>query len=175
VTVVTFDPTLWHARTHARIEFAGAEAQPLPGTGSVAAMTDEQRKRRTPVVHALFLTHRITDRKELYSNESYAVRISELPQADSDQTPDYLFRHQWLDRFCFELDWNENDLLSRDDPAPSIAPSLTLASTNSPDAPLPGHGHQDVRPLLSVASTGGWLCLMRCNESFGRPHRFVKC
>ena len=41
-------------------------------------MTDEQRRRRPPVVHPLFLTHPITGRKVLYCNPGYTVRINEL-------------------------------------------------------------------------------------------------
>ena len=75
------------------------------------AMTDEQRKRRPPVVHPVFLTHPITGRKVLYCNEGYAMRINELPQAESDEMLDYLFRHQLEMRFRYTHDWNENDLL----------------------------------------------------------------
>jgi taurine dioxygenase len=74
-------------------------------------MTDEQRKRRPPVVHPLFLTHPITGRKVLYCNEGYAVRINELSQPESDEMLDYLFRHQLQNRFRYKHDWNENDLL----------------------------------------------------------------
>jgi taurine dioxygenase len=75
------------------------------------AMTDEQRERRPPVVHPLFLTHPITGKKVLYCNEGYAMRINELSQADSDEMLDYLFRHQLEMRFRYKHDWNENDLL----------------------------------------------------------------
>jgi taurine dioxygenase len=75
------------------------------------AMTDEQRRRRPPVVHKLFLTHPITGRKVLYCNEGYAVRINELSRAESDEMLDYLFRHQLDERFRYKHDWNENDLL----------------------------------------------------------------
>jgi taurine dioxygenase len=75
------------------------------------AMTDEQRKRRPPVVHPLFLTHPITNKRVLYCNEGYAVRINELSQDDSDEMLDYLFRHQLEMRFRYTHDWNENDLL----------------------------------------------------------------
>lgn len=75
------------------------------------AMTDEQRKRRPPVAHPVFLTHPITGRRVLYCNEGYAVRINELPQAESDAMLDYLFRHQLEMRFRYKHDWNENDLL----------------------------------------------------------------
>ena len=75
------------------------------------AMTDEQRKRRPPVAHPVFLTHPITGRRVLYCNEGYAVRINELPQPESDAMLDYLFRHQLEMRFRYKHDWNENDLL----------------------------------------------------------------
>jgi taurine dioxygenase len=75
------------------------------------AMTEEQRRRRPPVVHPVFLTHPISRRKVLYCNEGYAVRINELPSAESDEMLDYLFRHQLEMRFRYTHDWNENDLL----------------------------------------------------------------
>ena len=75
------------------------------------AMTDEQRKRRPPVVHPLFLTHPITGRKVLYCNEGYAVRINELPERESDEMLDFLFRHQLEMRFRHIHEWTENDLL----------------------------------------------------------------
>jgi taurine dioxygenase len=75
------------------------------------AMTEEQRRRRPPVVHPLFLTHPITRRKVLYCNPGYAVRINELSQAESDATLDYLFRFQLEERFRWTHVWTENDLL----------------------------------------------------------------
>jgi taurine dioxygenase len=75
------------------------------------AMTDEQRRRRPPVVHPLFLTHPITGRKVLYCNEGYAIRINELSPTEGDGMLDYLFRHQLEERFRYKHDWNENDLL----------------------------------------------------------------
>lgn len=75
------------------------------------AMTEEQRKRRPPAVHPIFLTHPITGRKVLYCNEGYAVRINELSAAESDEMLEYLFRHQLEMRFRYTHNWNENDLL----------------------------------------------------------------
>jgi taurine dioxygenase len=74
-------------------------------------MTEEQRKRRPPVVHPLFLTHPISGRKVLYCNPGYAIRINELSQAESDKMLDYLFQHQLEMRFRYTHEWNENDLL----------------------------------------------------------------
>jgi taurine dioxygenase len=75
------------------------------------AMTDEQRRRRPAVVHPVFLRHPITGRTVLYCNEGYVVRINEMSPAESNETLDYLFRHQLDMRFRYKHDWNENDLL----------------------------------------------------------------
>jgi alpha-ketoglutarate-dependent taurine dioxygenase len=74
-------------------------------------MTDEQRRRRPPVVHPVFLTHPITGRKVLYCNPGFAVRINELPGRDSDEMLDYLFAHQLQMQFRWTNVWSENDLL----------------------------------------------------------------
>jgi taurine dioxygenase len=74
-------------------------------------MTEEQRRRRPPVVHALFMTHPITGKKVLYCNPGYAIRINELPEAESDAMLQYLFQHQLQDRFRYTHQWTENDLL----------------------------------------------------------------
>jgi taurine dioxygenase len=74
-------------------------------------MTDEQRRRRPPVVHPVFLTHPITGRKVLYCNPGFAVRINELSERDSDEMLDYLFAHQLQMEFRYTNVWAENDLL----------------------------------------------------------------
>ena len=74
-------------------------------------MTEEQRRRRPPVVHPLFLRHPITGRKVLYCNPGYAIRINELPQAESDAMLQYFYDHQLQDRFRYTHHWTENDLL----------------------------------------------------------------
>src|SRR5271163_2799306 len=74
-------------------------------------MTDEQRRRRPPVVHPLFLTHPITGRKVLYCNPGYTMRINELSERDSDDMLEYLFEFQLEQRFRHTHTWTENDLL----------------------------------------------------------------
>lgn len=74
-------------------------------------LTDEQRKRRPPVVHPVFLTHPITGRKVLYANPGYTVRINELPPSESDDMLAYLFDFQLQPRFRYTHEWTENDLL----------------------------------------------------------------
>jgi taurine dioxygenase len=74
-------------------------------------MTDEQRRRRPPVVHPLFLTHPITGKKVLYCNPGYSIRINELAQAESDAMLQYLYDHQLQERFRHTHQWTEDDLL----------------------------------------------------------------
>jgi len=74
-------------------------------------MTDEQRRRRPPVVHPLFLIHPITGRNVLYCNPGYTTRINELSERDSEAMLAYLFDHQLQPRFRFTHTWTENDVL----------------------------------------------------------------
>jgi taurine dioxygenase len=74
-------------------------------------LSDEQRKRRPPVVHPVFLSHPITGRKVLYANPGYTVRINELPQSESDDMLAYLFDFQLQPRFRYTHAWTEHDLL----------------------------------------------------------------
>jgi taurine dioxygenase len=76
-----------------------------------SAMTDEQRRRRPPVIHPVFLTHPITGRKVLYCNPGYAVRINELPERESDEMLEFLFAHQLQIKFRYTHVWTENDVL----------------------------------------------------------------
>jgi taurine dioxygenase len=75
------------------------------------AMTDEQRRRRPPVAHPLFLTHPITGKKVLYCNPGYTMRINQLPERESDEMLEYLFDFQLQPRFRHTHTWTENDLL----------------------------------------------------------------
>jgi taurine dioxygenase len=74
-------------------------------------MTDEQRRRRPPVVHPVFLTHPITGRKVLYCNPGFVERINELSERDSGEMLEYLFTHQLQPKFRWTNVWSENDLL----------------------------------------------------------------
>jgi taurine dioxygenase len=75
------------------------------------ALTAEQRALRPPVTHPLFLTHPLTGRKVLYCNPGYAVCIEGMGEAESDETLDFLFRHQLQPRYRYLHAWTENDLL----------------------------------------------------------------
>ena len=74
-------------------------------------LTPEQRAKRPPSVHPIFLTHPITGRKVLYCNPGYAIRINGLDEAESDRVLAALFEHQLQPRFQYSNGWTENDLL----------------------------------------------------------------
>ena len=74
-------------------------------------LTPEQRAKRPPSVHPIFLTHPITGRKVLYCNPGYAVRIRELDEAESDRVLEALFEHQLQPRYLHTHVWTEGDLL----------------------------------------------------------------
>ena len=77
-------------------------------------LTEEQRAKRPPSVHPIFLTHPITGRKVLYCNPGYAIRINELDQAESDRVLAMLFEHQLQDKYIYTHTWAERDVLMWD-------------------------------------------------------------
>ena len=78
-------------------------------------LTPEQRAKKPPVSHSIFLTHPITGRRVLYANPGYAIRINELPERESDDILEFLFRHQLDEKFRWTHRWTEGDVLLWDD------------------------------------------------------------
>ncbi|HTZ38493.1 MAG TPA: TauD/TfdA family dioxygenase [Stellaceae bacterium] len=78
-------------------------------------LSEEQRRRKPPVSHPIFLTHPITGRKVLYANPGYAIRINELPESESDALLAFLFEHQLQPRYRYLHRWSEGDVLLWDD------------------------------------------------------------
>jgi taurine dioxygenase len=74
-------------------------------------LTEEQRRRRPPSVHPVFLTHPITGRTVLYCNPGYAIRINELEEAESDRVLATLFAHQLREPYLYTHGWTERDVL----------------------------------------------------------------
>jgi taurine dioxygenase len=74
-------------------------------------LTAEQRAKRPPSVHPVFMTHPITGRKVLYCNPGYAIRINELSEAESDSVLEALFAHQLEARFLHTHVWSVGDVL----------------------------------------------------------------
>jgi taurine dioxygenase len=78
------------------------------------ALTDAQRKAKPPVSHPVFLRHPVSGRMCLYANPGYAMRINELPQAESDEMLEFLFRHQTQDKYRYAARWQVGDVLMWD-------------------------------------------------------------
>jgi taurine dioxygenase len=74
-------------------------------------LTEEQRSRRPPVPHPVFLTHPITGRKVLYCNPGFTDHIEGMPRAESDDLLAWLFDFQLQERFRWTHHWTEKDLL----------------------------------------------------------------
>ncbi len=77
-------------------------------------LTAEQRRRKPPVSHPVFLNHPITGRKVLYANPGYATRIDGMSAAESEETLAYLFQHQLQERYRYEHAWTPGDVLMWD-------------------------------------------------------------
>jgi taurine dioxygenase len=84
-----------------------------PGSAR-APLTPEQRAKRPPSVHPVFLTHPITGRKVLYCNPGYAIRINELEEAESTRVLQQLFDHQLQPKYIYTHTWTERDVLMWD-------------------------------------------------------------
>ena len=79
------------------------------------ALTEAQRKARPPVSHPIFLRHPLTGQRVLYCNPGYAVRINELPEKESEEMLEYLFRHQLQPKYIYTSRWEEGDVLVWED------------------------------------------------------------
>lgn len=74
-------------------------------------LTPEQRAKRPPAVHPVFMTHPITGRTVLYCNPGYAERINELDEAESERVLEFLFAHQLQPRYQWTHHWSVGDVL----------------------------------------------------------------
>lgn len=75
------------------------------------ALSETEKKLRTPAIHPALLTHPITGRKVLYANPGYSVSISDMPTKDSDQLLAHLFAIQLQDKYLYSFKWRKNSLL----------------------------------------------------------------
>jgi taurine dioxygenase len=74
-------------------------------------LTDAQRRRKPPVSHPMVMVHPISGRKSLYADPGYTVRIDGMPEAESEELLQFLFRHQLQPRFQYAHRWSEGDVL----------------------------------------------------------------
>ena len=79
-----------------------------------AALTAEQRAKKPPVSQPLFRIHPITGRTVLYCNPGYATRIDGMPEAESAELLEYLFKHQQQEKYFYAHAWAEGDVLMWD-------------------------------------------------------------
>jgi len=77
-------------------------------------LTAAQRAAKPPVSHPVFMTHPITGKKVLYANPGYAVRLDQLPEAESEEVLNFLFAHQLRPEFRYANQWEEHDVLMWD-------------------------------------------------------------
>ena len=80
-----------------------------------APLTEAQRKTKPPVSHPIFLLHPLTGKKVLYANPGYSIRINELPEKESDEILEFLFRHQTQPKYEYAHPWQERDVLVWED------------------------------------------------------------
>lgn len=78
-------------------------------------LTEAQRRAKPPVSHPAFLKHPLTGNKVLYANPGYAIRINELPEKESDELLEFLFRHQLQPKYVYTSQWQERDVLVWED------------------------------------------------------------
>jgi taurine dioxygenase len=82
----------------------GAASSRLP-------MTDAQRHQKPPVSHPIVMVHPLSGRKILYADPGYTVRIDDMPETESNELLEFLFRHQLQPCFQYAHRWSEGDLL----------------------------------------------------------------
>lgn len=74
----------------------------------------EQRAKRPPVKHPMFLRHPITAQYSLYANPGYAVAVDGLPESESDSVLAFLFQHQLQPKYSYTFTWTVGDVLMWD-------------------------------------------------------------
>jgi len=74
-------------------------------------LTPEQRRKKPPAHHPIFMDHPITGRKVLYANPGYAVRIDGFAQDESDSLLAFLFEHQLQPKYRYAHHWTKGDVL----------------------------------------------------------------
>lgn len=77
-------------------------------------LTEEQRRKKPPVLHPVSFRHPLSGRTILYANPGYTVRIEGLPAHESDELLEFLFRHQVRPEFVYSFEWTPGDVLMWD-------------------------------------------------------------
>jgi taurine dioxygenase len=77
-------------------------------------LTEAQRRQKPPVSHPVFLRHPITGKRVLYANPGYTMQLNGLPARESEDTLAFLFAYQLQDKYIYEHQWTEGDVLMWD-------------------------------------------------------------
>ncbi len=80
-------------------------------------LTEGQRQRKPPAVHPMVVRHPFTGRKCLYANPGYTTRILDVPEIESRELLEFLFKFQTEPRFTYRHKWRVGDLLIWDNVA----------------------------------------------------------
>jgi taurine dioxygenase len=96
-----------------------------------AALTAEQRAKKPPVSQPIFRTHPITGRTVLYCNPGYATRIDGMPEAESAELLEYLFKHQQQEKYFYAHAWAQGDVLMWD----NVGTAHNAVADYRPDEP----------------------------------------
>jgi taurine dioxygenase len=80
-----------------------------------APLTDEQRRKKPPVSHPVFMRHPITGRLLLYANPGYTMHINGWDAQESAEMLEFLFAHQLQKQYRYVHSWTEGDVLIWDD------------------------------------------------------------
>lgn len=90
------------------------EMRQRPGS-TRAPLTPEQRAKKPPVSHPVFLRHPVTGRMALYANPGYTMCLDGWDKTESDAMLEFLFEHQLQAKYRYRHSWTENDVLIWDD------------------------------------------------------------
>jgi len=74
-------------------------------------LTAEERQRRPPVSHPVFLTHPISGRKVIYVNPGFTASIDGMDAGESRKTLDFLFEHVLQPKYRYTHHWTVGDVL----------------------------------------------------------------
>jgi taurine dioxygenase len=77
-------------------------------------LTEEQRRRKPPVSHPIFMRHPITKKTVLYANPGYTMKIDDMDAEESDRILAFLFEHQLQEKYRHKHTWSVNDVLMWD-------------------------------------------------------------
>lgn len=78
---------------------------------SRAALTEEERKKRPPARHPVFLTHPVSGRKIIFVNPGYCVAVEGMPPGEGERMMQTLLDHVLQPKYRYRHHWEVNDML----------------------------------------------------------------